>query len=106
MRIKYPIKFLSRLFILFLLVAALYVYTPRQEPLIMVPHPLITVTLQVGQGDTLWNLAQEISPEDPREAIYLIKKLNGLTNDLIYPGQLLEVPQKEEALQASNILRP
>ena len=106
MRIKYPVKFMSRLLILLLLVAAVYVYTPGQEPLIKIPQPLMTVTLQVGQGDTLWRLAQEIAPDNPRETIYLIKKLNGLTSDLIYPGQLLEVPEKEEALQASNILRP
>lgn len=106
MRIKYPIKFINRLFILLLLVAAVYVYTPGHQPLIKIPQPLITITLEVGQGDTLWRLAQEITPEDPRETVFLIKKLNGLTNDIIYPGQLLEVPQKEEALQASSSLRP
>lgn len=106
MRIKYPVKFISRLFILLFLVAAIYVYLPKQEAMIKVPQPLITVTLEVSKGDTLWTLAQEIDPLEPRETIYLIKKLNGMTSDLIYPGQLLEVPEKKEALQASNTLRP
>lgn len=106
MRIKYPYKFISRLCLLLLLVAALYVYMPGQEPLITLSQPLSTVTLEVGSGDTLWQLASIITPDDPRETIYLIKKLNGMTSDLIYPGQLLIVPQNEEALQASNTLRP
>lgn len=92
MSIKNPYKFVSRILIITLLVAGVYVYMPREEALVELPQPLKTITLEVNPGDTLWSLAQEINADNPRETIHLIKNLNGLKSDLIHPGQLLEVP--------------
>ena len=100
MKIVNPYKFISRLFILLLLVGAIYIYIPRQEPLIELPEPMTTATVTVNAGDTLWTLAEKLSPDSPRETIYTIKKLNALKDDLIYPGQTLVIPAEGANLTA------
>jgi hypothetical protein len=53
--------------------------------------PLEVVT--VGHGDTLWELAESIAPEDdPREVIADIVRLNGLDGAVVQPGQQLALP--------------
>lgn len=53
--------------------------------------PLEVVT--VGHGDTLWELAESIAPdEDPREVIADIVRLNGLDGAVVQPGQKLALP--------------
>lgn len=55
--------------------------------------PMATVRVVVQQGDSLWNIAQRLAPEqDPREMIQEIRQLNGLRNNLIQPGQVLLAP--------------
>ncbi len=102
MTIKNPYKFITRLLILFLLVAGLYVYLPSDKAIVELAQPLMTVTLEVSPGDTLWNFGQSLIPENPRKGVYIIKKINGLEDDQIYPGQLLEIPYSDESLRASN----
>ncbi|MGB7980146.1 MAG: LysM peptidoglycan-binding domain-containing protein [Candidatus Nanopelagicales bacterium] len=52
-----------------------------------------TVTAVVAQGDSLWSIAQSVSPAaDPRAVIGEIRELNGLRSNLIQPGQVLLVP--------------
>ncbi|MDR5701010.1 LysM peptidoglycan-binding domain-containing protein [Agromyces aerolatus] len=56
--------------------------------------PLEVVT--VGHGDTLWELAESIAPEeDPREVIADIVRLNGLGDAVVQPGQKLALPAHE-----------
>lgn len=53
--------------------------------------PLEVVT--VGHGDTLWELAESIAPdEDPREVIADIVRLNGLDGAVVQPGQKIALP--------------
>lgn len=48
---------------------------------------------KVEKGDTLWEIASEYSRNsDIREYIYNIKKLNKLSGDIIYEGQVLLLP--------------
>jgi hypothetical protein len=48
---------------------------------------------KVEEGDTLWEIAAIYSVNsDIREYIYNIKKLNKLSNDTIYAGQILLLP--------------
>lgn len=48
----------------------------------------------VEQGDSLWEIARQLSPEaDPRETVVKLRLLNGLESNLIHPGQVLLVPQ-------------
>ncbi|GEM_PF-1734754 len=48
----------------------------------------------VKQGDTLWDIAKEFSPEgyDIREMIYKIKEQNNMDTSMIYEGARLEIP--------------
>ena len=62
MKIVNPYKFISRLLILLLLVSAIYSYMPRQEALIELPEPMTTATVTVNAGDTLWTLAEKLTP--------------------------------------------
>lgn len=48
---------------------------------------------KVEKGDTLWEIASDYSRDsDIREYIYSIKKLNKLSGDIIYEGQVLLLP--------------
>ncbi|MBI9012068.1 MAG: LysM peptidoglycan-binding domain-containing protein [Clostridiales bacterium] len=53
----------------------------------------IKVTVQ--SGDSLWKIADEVTPEhrDLRETMYKIIIHNNLDSEIVYPGQLLEVPR-------------
>ena len=55
--------------------------------------PVVTHSVVVEQGDSLWNIAQRLAPsQDPREVVHEIRQLNGLRSNLIQPGQVLLVP--------------
>jgi LysM repeat protein len=48
--------------------------------------------LTVGQGDTLWSLAQDHATGDPRDWIAEVVLLNGLTTSELAPGQQIALP--------------
>ena len=51
------------------------------------------ITVGVMSGDSLWSIAQTYMPDtDTREAVYIIKELNGLTSDSISVGSVLDIP--------------
>jgi LysM repeat protein len=54
------------------------------------PSPLDYLT--VGQGDTLWSLAQDHANGDPRDWIAEVVLLNGLTSSELAPGQQIALP--------------
>ena len=55
--------------------------------------PILTQSVVVEQGDSLWNIAQRLAPsQDPRAVIQEIRELNALRSNLIQPGQVLLVP--------------
>jgi nucleoid-associated protein YgaU len=56
--------------------------------------PTITVEHRVQSGDTLWDLASEITGpgEDVREVIEVIRTINELTTSNLTPGQILLLP--------------
>ncbi|MDR2699469.1 MAG: LysM peptidoglycan-binding domain-containing protein [Nitrososphaerota archaeon] len=51
-----------------------------------------TVTYTIKSGDTLWLLAQRYGT-----SVSVIKTLNGLTSNMIYPRQQLQIPQSDNA---------
>jgi ABC-type sugar transport system substrate-binding protein len=52
------------------------------------------VQVVVRSGESLWTVAQSTDPNaDPRQVIQRIIDLNGLTGDLVQPGQQLWVPR-------------
>lgn len=50
--------------------------------------------VEVGEGDTLWNIALEYLPEgeDVRKLVYDINQLNEDKSNYIYPGDIIKVP--------------
>jgi LysM repeat protein len=46
----------------------------------------------VQPGDSLWAIAAERYPGDPREGVWKLRRVNGLTGAAIYPGQKLLLP--------------
>ena len=51
------------------------------------------VFMTVEPGQTLWDLAEEISPTaDPRDVVADIKRLNALAVETLQPGQRLQIP--------------
>ena len=51
------------------------------------------IKVGVMSGDTLWSIAKTYMPNtDTREAVYIIKQVNGLENDYIQIGSMLDIP--------------
>jgi LysM repeat protein len=46
----------------------------------------------VQPGDSLWAIAAERYPGDPREGVWKLRRVNGLAGSAIYPGQKLLLP--------------
>lgn len=47
---------------------------------------------RVQAGDTLWSIAAERYPGDPREGVWRLEQRNGLEDATIVPGQRLVLP--------------
>lgn len=55
--------------------------------------PARTVVVQVGAGETVWDVAQRAVPRsDERAVVERIRQLNGLVGSAVEPGQRLRVP--------------
>ena len=53
----------------------------------------MTSTIVVKPGQSLWDVAAAINPtKDPREIIWVIQQLNGMTTSEVLAGQELIVP--------------
>ncbi|WP_273062398.1 LysM peptidoglycan-binding domain-containing protein [Colibacter massiliensis] len=64
------------------------------------------VTVQVHQGDTLWQIASEATADgdDVRNTVVDIVNVNNLGhNEDIYPGQILNVPVSESTAAHMHI---
>ena len=55
--------------------------------------PVGGAEVTVEQGDSLWVIAERVAPgRDPRDVIHELRELNGLSSNLLQPGQVLLVP--------------
>lgn len=55
--------------------------------------PVSVAEVVVEQGDSLWVIAERVAPgRDPRDVIHELRELNGLSSNLLQPGQVLLVP--------------
>lgn len=54
------------------------------------------IEVVVESGDTVWNLARELSSKDKdvRKSIYEIGIINNLDSYDIFPGQVLKIPME------------
>lgn len=52
-----------------------------------------TAVIQVGAGETVWDVARRVAPKaDQRAVVARIQQLNGMASSAIQPGQELQVP--------------
>ncbi len=53
------------------------------------------ITVQVQDGDTLWDLANKYGPKnvDCRKVIYEIQKINNVSADTLQAGQYISIPE-------------
>jgi hypothetical protein len=55
--------------------------------------PVKTRTVQVGEGDTLWDIASKVAaPGKTREMVHQIEELNALPGPALVEGQQIAVP--------------
>lgn len=54
------------------------------------------IEVVVESGDTVWDLAREVSPKDKdvRKSIYEIGIINNLDSYDIFPGQVIKIPME------------
>lgn len=93
-RVKRRRKTQKRVFlnvVLFLtILSCIYLFGSPNDSSALTPSKTWIVT----EGDTLWNIAAQVNPdEDPRKVIKEIKNLNNLSLSVIHPGQILIVPK-------------
>ena len=57
--------------------------------------PVPTTTVEVGQGDTLWQIAAQVAkPGQTREMVHQIEELNALDGSALSVGQEIAVPKR------------
>ncbi len=55
--------------------------------------PAETAVIQVGAGETVWDVARRVAPQsDQRAVVDRIRQLNGIVGSAVQPGQQLQVP--------------
>lgn len=59
-------------------------------------HPRVpanTVVVEVGAGETIWDIAQRVAPRaDQRAVVERIRQLNHIVGSAVSPGQQVQVP--------------
>ena len=76
-----------------LLMATLVVFGARSAASGEAGTPVRTHTVQVGQGDTLWEIASKVAaPGKTREMVLKIEELNALSSPALREGQRIAVP--------------
>ena len=92
-RIKNKFRFITSLTIMMLLVAfassCLFGFGVAAGSDVME-----TITVEVHDGDTLWDLAKTYGPKnmDCRRLVYEIQKINGVNASSLVAGQSIEIP--------------
>ncbi len=81
------------LIMLALLLTALTVFGPHSAATGEKGRPVPTRTVEVGQGDTLWGIADDVAkPGETRAMVHRIEELNALTGPELTVGQEIAVP--------------
>ncbi|WIK64958.1 LysM peptidoglycan-binding domain-containing protein [Gleimia hominis] len=59
------------------------------------PSSEASVSYAVQSGESLWAIAQSLGDSNHKttEIVHDIRKLNGLNNDVVQPGQVLQIPK-------------
>lgn len=90
---KYILKNRRRFYIFIILVSILFSCTFLAATVNGADTNAEYTTVTVEQGDTLWDLAREYNKEgDIRKYIHKIEKVNNLTDNIIFEGDILKLP--------------
>lgn len=82
---------------LVILGALAFIFPPQAQGSSSQPETKISRTVTVLHGDSLWDIAQQVAPEqDSRDVINRIMQINDLSSSQVQPGQVLEVPLYSE----------
>ena len=86
-------RVLAVLVFLGLLLVALTMFGPRSAATGEAGTPVQTRTVEVGAGDSLWEIASDVAPPGQvRETVHQIQELNALTGSGVAVGQTIAVP--------------
>ncbi len=81
---------LAMLMMLILVILSVFYFTAKQSQ----GKSDIIKQIMIKKGDTLWEIALEYFPHtDPRKQVVEIKNFNNLKASVIYPGQILRLPE-------------
>ncbi len=81
------------LLLLGLLLAGLTAFGSHSAATGQAGTPVPTRTVEVGQGQTLWDIASDVAkPGQTREMVHQIEELNALTGPGLTVGQRIAVP--------------
>jgi hypothetical protein len=81
------------LLFLVLVLAVLTVFGARSAATDQPGRPVPTRSVEVGQGDTMWNIASSVAePGEVRQMIHQIEELNALSGPSLVEGQEIAVP--------------
>jgi hypothetical protein len=73
--------------------ALLTVFGPHSAATGSAGLPVPTRTVEVGPGDTLWDLASDVArPGEVRDMVHQIEELNAMTGPGVAVGQEIAVP--------------
>ncbi len=84
---KYKLTFAAVVFVLIIFLTTIIITvfkTPEKTTLREARYEPVGYT--VSEGETLWSLAEKYADGDPREWIYQVENLNGMTAE-IYAGE-------------------
>ena len=96
MRKRYVLKnkrrFLIIVMILISIISSIFIFTTKSIE--SKEFPLEYQDLAILKGDTLWDIAKEITDEteDIRKVIRHIKKINNMETSEIFTGQVIKIP--------------
>jgi len=86
------VTFLLLVFITIFAVSGIVIAKEDTEDIV---EEIAYIEITVHEGDTLWNIAKPYydGKSDYRKFIYEIRELNNLEQGVIYPGQIIIIPE-------------
>ncbi|MDD4199893.1 MAG: LysM peptidoglycan-binding domain-containing protein [Eubacteriales bacterium] len=94
-RIKSKFRFVTFLVIVIGLSMGIFGYITGFDISTALTKPSDEIIIEVAAGETLWNIADRYKSEntDIREAVYLISRVNDISDGYIQEGMMISIPE-------------